>query len=189
MENITKIGTIHHPLATRWVIGLVVLVLVFLVIGGVFAQSGGDFDISWWTIDGGGGVSTGGAYTLNGSIGQADAGRLTGGVYTLNGGFFVLPAPVISLPGSAPLRNYFTIAQVPLTWNPVTGANGGYHVQVARSDSFSPLVFEDVTDMTELTTTTSTLTSGQYFWRVCARNASNVCGAWSAVKSFSVSVP
>jgi len=178
-----------NALTTRHLIAAAILVLAFVVIGGVIAQSGGEFTLSWFTVDSGGGTSSGGGYTLRGSIGQADAGRLTGGVYTLNGGFWVLPAPIISPEGSAPLRNYFTIAQVPLMWNPVTGADGGYLVQVARTDSFSPLVFEDETAANELTTTTTTLTSGQYFWRVCARNASNVCGAWSNVQTFNVSVP
>ena len=58
---------------------------------GVFtalAQSGGGYDLTWNTIDGGGGTSTGGAYTLNGTIGQPDAGTLSGGAFTLNGGFW-----------------------------------------------------------------------------------------------------
>ena len=54
----------------------------------VSAQSGGGYDLTWNTIDGGGGTSTGGAYTLSGTIGQPDAGTLSGGVYTLNGGFW-----------------------------------------------------------------------------------------------------
>jgi hypothetical protein len=47
-----------------------------------------NYEITWFTIDGGGGESTGGTYTLGGSIGQPDAGSLTGGGYTLNGGFW-----------------------------------------------------------------------------------------------------
>jgi len=52
------------------------------------AQSGGVYDLTWNTIDGGGGTSTGGVYTLSGTIGQPDAGTLSGGTYTLNGGFW-----------------------------------------------------------------------------------------------------
>ena len=52
------------------------------------AQTGGGYDLTWNTIDGGGGTSTGGAYSLSGTIGQPDAGTLTGGSYTLNGGFW-----------------------------------------------------------------------------------------------------
>jgi hypothetical protein len=52
------------------------------------AQSGGGYDLSWSTIDGGGGTSTGGAYALSGTIGQADAGAQAGGTYTAGGGFW-----------------------------------------------------------------------------------------------------
>ena len=52
------------------------------------AQSGGGFDLTWSTIDGGGGASSGGGYSLAGTIGQPDAGSLSGGGYTLNGGFW-----------------------------------------------------------------------------------------------------
>ena len=52
------------------------------------AQSGGVYDLTWNTIDGGGGTSTGGVYSLSGTIGQPDAGTLSGSPYTLNGGFW-----------------------------------------------------------------------------------------------------
>ena len=46
-----------------------------------------DFNLSWHTIDGGGGSSSGGAFTLLGTIAQPDAGTLKGGAFTLQGGF------------------------------------------------------------------------------------------------------
>jgi hypothetical protein len=46
------------------------------------------YDLSWSTIDGGGGMSSNDIYTLNGSIGQPDAGTLAGTGYTLTGGFW-----------------------------------------------------------------------------------------------------
>jgi hypothetical protein len=53
------------------------------------AQTGGPYDLSWSTVDGGGHTfSTGGDYSLGGTIGQPDAGLLTGGDYTLGGGFW-----------------------------------------------------------------------------------------------------
>ena len=52
------------------------------------AQSGGPYDLSWSTIDGGGGTSSGGQLQLSGTIGQPDAGRLTGGRFQLEGGFW-----------------------------------------------------------------------------------------------------
>jgi len=50
---------------------------------------GADYDLSWWTVDGGGYTfMTGGGFSLGGTAGQADAGLLTGGRYTLGGGFW-----------------------------------------------------------------------------------------------------
>jgi uncharacterized membrane protein len=53
------------------------------------AQSGGTYDLTWNTLDGGGATfSAGGAYELGGTIGQADAGTMSGGQYALGGGFW-----------------------------------------------------------------------------------------------------
>ena len=53
------------------------------------AQSGGSYDLTWSSVDGGGGTfSHGGGYSLGGTAGQPDAGLLTGGGYTLGGGFW-----------------------------------------------------------------------------------------------------
>jgi hypothetical protein len=52
----------------------------------VLAQGG--YDLSWWTVDGGGSVSSGGGYTLSGTIGQSDVGALAVGGYSLFGGFW-----------------------------------------------------------------------------------------------------
>ena len=59
----------------------------------VEAQSGGGYDLTWSTIDGGGGASSGGAssggaYSLGGTVGQPDAGAMAGGAYSLVGGFW-----------------------------------------------------------------------------------------------------
>ena len=58
------------------------------------AQSGGGYDLSWWTIDGGGVTfATGGAFNLGGTVGQPDASNaLTGGTFSLTGGFWFAPA-------------------------------------------------------------------------------------------------
>ena len=49
----------------------------------------GQYSITWYTIDGGGGTSSGGSYTLSGTIGQPDAGpSLTGGSFSLTGGYW-----------------------------------------------------------------------------------------------------
>ncbi len=70
--------------------GTVLLLLVCsLIVIPVQAQTGGDYDLSWYTIDGGGGISKGGSYTLTGTIGQPDAAYSNGGSFELLGGFWV----------------------------------------------------------------------------------------------------
>jgi hypothetical protein len=72
----------------KWMTVIVISVLALLLIVSLaFAQAG--YDLSWWTVDGGGGTfSQGGSYTLGGTIGQPDAGLMSGGSYTLGGGFW-----------------------------------------------------------------------------------------------------
>lgn len=54
------------------------------------ATASGQYDLSWFSVDGGGWTwSTGGSYQLGGTIGQPDAGVvLNGGSYQLTGGFW-----------------------------------------------------------------------------------------------------
>ena len=54
---------------------------------GARAQMGPNLDLTWNTIDGGGGVSGGGGFELIGTIGQPDAGAASGGTFELAGGF------------------------------------------------------------------------------------------------------
>ena len=46
------------------------------------------FQIDWFTIDGGGGSPSGGAFSLTGTIGQPDAGTALGGAFECAGGFW-----------------------------------------------------------------------------------------------------
>ena len=72
---------------------------LFLVLGagvlllsvGLIALAQGGYELSWWTVDGGGYTrlaSSGGGYELGGTVGQPDAGVLAGGGYSLGGGFW-----------------------------------------------------------------------------------------------------
>ncbi|HDQ34851.1 MAG TPA: hypothetical protein ENN14_00880 [Chloroflexi bacterium] len=70
------------------ILGLLFLVTLLLLPAAVLAQEGGGYDLTWSTVDGGGGLSSGNAYTLHSSIGQPDAGNLYGDLYTLAGGFW-----------------------------------------------------------------------------------------------------
>jgi hypothetical protein len=72
-------------------IRIMCLALTLIILGmGIAAlgQTGGQYDLSRSTIDGGGGVSSGGQYIVRGTIGQADAGVISGGDYELVGGFW-----------------------------------------------------------------------------------------------------
>ena len=64
-----------------------IMICILTMLTGVLAY--GDYSVSWYTIDGGGGTSAGGVYSVTGSLGQADAiGASSGGDYTLSGGFW-----------------------------------------------------------------------------------------------------
>jgi hypothetical protein len=75
--------------AKSWM-GIVLAVLLLLgLAASALAQVGGDYDLTWSTIDGGGYTfSSGGDYELSGTVGQPDAGVMTGGDFTLGGGFW-----------------------------------------------------------------------------------------------------
>ena len=62
-------------------------VILTTLMGVACAQSGGGYDLSWWTIDGGGiTFATGGSFNMGGTVGQPDASNaLTGGTYSLTG--------------------------------------------------------------------------------------------------------
>jgi hypothetical protein len=73
---------------------LLVIAVALLGIVGVSALAG--YTLDWWTVDGGGTISsTGGSYSLGGTISQPDAGTSTGGSYILDGGFWGGNADII----------------------------------------------------------------------------------------------
>jgi hypothetical protein len=77
---------------------LLLLVASLLPVAAALAQSGGPprpqssttgFDLTWWTVDGGGTTSPAGSgYALGGTAGQPDGALWRGGSYTLAGGFW-----------------------------------------------------------------------------------------------------
>ena len=78
------------------------------------------YAIDWFTVDGGGGVSSGGNFSLTGTIGQPDVGTLSGGNYTLQGGFW--PGIVVPATGEAPtLFVQLSGASIIILWSPTTG--------------------------------------------------------------------
>jgi hypothetical protein len=64
---------------------IALIALVLMCDRSAFAQH----DLSWHTVDGGGGTSIGGVYVLSGTVGQPDASpSMIGGTYALSGGFW-----------------------------------------------------------------------------------------------------
>jgi hypothetical protein len=74
-----------------------------------------EFSATWFSVDGGGGLSVGGAYAVFGTVGQPDAAApSTGGGYTLTAGF----APGLGVQSAAPLLSIDASnpGQVRLAW-------------------------------------------------------------------------
>ena len=71
----------------RIVISVLVFALMVLVTGTALAAGG--FDLSRWTVAGGGGASSGSGYSLSGAAGQPAAGDFSGTGFHLSSGFWV----------------------------------------------------------------------------------------------------
>lgn len=71
---------------------VIILLLLVSTVRVAHAQSGGDYDLSWSTVDDGGRISEGGSYWLGGTAGQPDAGAMSGDDFELNGGFWNIKA-------------------------------------------------------------------------------------------------
>ncbi len=85
----------------------------------------------------------------------------------------------------SPTRNFWQEPPT-LTWNPVSGATG-YEIQVDNNPAFTSPEYQDNTlGPDDLQVTTPELPDGLYSWRVRARNASGIWGAWSAVDTLVV---
>lgn len=85
-------------------IAYTLVIICCVAAGGLTLVGSGDFHLSWYSIDGGGGTSTGGTYQVRGTAGQADAGDMAGGTFVLRGGFWPAasqPAGAADAPGAA----------------------------------------------------------------------------------------
>ena len=81
---------------------------------GAFSVVGDDFEIDWWTVDGGGDMwTTGGDYELSGTVGQPDAGPvMTGGDFALTGGFWVVPTGPTICVGDVNCDGFISFADI-----------------------------------------------------------------------------
>jgi hypothetical protein len=96
-------GRWHNSFLGRTGVLLPAVAALLLLGGGLaaYAQTGGAYDLTWWTVDGGGktGIS-GGEYTLLSTAGQPDAEvPISGGQYTLLSGFWPGEASLVPVGG------------------------------------------------------------------------------------------
>jgi hypothetical protein len=141
------------------------------------AQVGGGYDLTWNSVDGGGGTSsTGGPFSLGGTIGQPNAGSLSGGAYSLAGGFW--PANASTPTASALLVGHVTwqgrpaqpnsVQQIPLTLTLHLQA-GGPNLEYAGM----------TTDASGFFTVSVPGLAGTYNWRVKSAQAGPTPSAYN----------
>jgi hypothetical protein len=114
----------HHA---RLLFGSLIAAMTLVAISvAQFSSPESTFDLSWHTIDGGGGTSTGASFELSGTIGQPDAGVMAGGGFELAGGFWpgskgpitpTCPAD-IAPPGGDGVVNVNDLLAVINSWGP-----------------------------------------------------------------------
>lgn len=102
-----------RPTQMLAILGIMILLAIPL---GLRAQQ---YNLDWFTLDGGGGTSAGGNYTLSGAIGQPDAGAMSGGNFTLEGGFWPgLTVPIPEVPTTLLIQ--LVSGGVRISWTPAT---------------------------------------------------------------------
>ena len=85
------------PIPALAIASLSMVLLMFAAAALAGLEAPGGFDLSWNTIDGGGGTSSGGAYEISGTAGQPDAGTtMVGGAFQLSGGFWPGAGPSVN---------------------------------------------------------------------------------------------
>jgi hypothetical protein len=103
------------------------IVVTLVLLGLIVSSSRGQYEISWYTIDGGGGVSSGGDFSLTGTIGQPDATYSRGGNYELLGGFWPGgPLCFVDFEHFAKFAEYWlqTTTGLPADLDQLNGVNG-----------------------------------------------------------------
>jgi hypothetical protein len=96
--------------------------LACLLFGSAFIAGAQTYDLSWYTIAGGGGSSAGTntnsvVYSVSGTIGQSDAGTMAGGAYSLTGGFWGIIAAVQTVGSPFLTISAVSAGHVTLSWS------------------------------------------------------------------------
>ncbi len=113
------------------------LAAALLLAGTVLAQSGGDLDLTWWTVDGGGETVSGGSLSLTGTVGQPEPGpALSGGSFDLTSGFWpgggeappTCPTPLVGVTIVGPSNGY-------------TGVQYTFSAQIDPANATAPVTY------------------------------------------------
>jgi Tol biopolymer transport system component len=95
-------------------------------------------------------------------------------------------APPLSSINAFPVRNYYRVLPLTLTWTPVSWATA-YEIQIAQNSGFAPtLSYSAMIPGDKLQAVINTLQNGTYFWHVRAVGGS---GTWSPTDQFVLDVP
>lgn len=136
-----------------------------LIVSMALSARGQAYDLSWFTIDGGGGTSSGGTYSVTGTIGQPDAGVLSGGDYTIVGGFWSAVSAASVSPASPELSVSVSGNNVIISW---PSSASGFTLQ--QSSSLNPATWEAVQQTINNNGTTMsiivTAPAGNMFYRL-----------------------
>jgi hypothetical protein len=149
------------------------VILIFLVpvvlalLGAVaYAQVGGGFDLSWSTVDGGGGTfSTGGNYSLGGTSGQPGAGAMQNGQWSVQGGFWVAASNATPTASPTPA---FVVLVGHVTWQgppAQPSVRQQLPITLTLCVSSAPVSYGATTDPSGFFTVTTSLPTGSYNWR------------------------
>jgi hypothetical protein len=77
---------------------LITLILASFLLTRASAAPAAGYNLDWWTLDAGGGVSAAGNYQLSGGVAQPDGAVMAGVNYQLYGGFWQGTTYFIHLP-------------------------------------------------------------------------------------------
>ncbi len=173
-----------RPIQIRGFPHLVVAVTLamLLLVPATLAQTDGDFELSWFTVDGGGGTSSGidtgnnVTYTVSGTIGQPDAGLFSRDPYILVTGFW---ATIIEKPTAITLLSFTAqpaADHITLAWQTGTEVdNAGFNLHRATAaegpytklnDALIPAKGDPVSGASYIYTDTDVVKGVTYYYKL-----------------------
>jgi len=114
------------------------MVAILTITARVAGQSGGPYELTWSTLEGGG-ASTGGPYLVTGVAGQYDAGTMSGGPYEVQGGFAAIGGVVTAVNDpERPAQTPTSLRFYPNPFNPT----GTVELRLAKSEHVRITVYD-----------------------------------------------